>query len=74
MHKDGDLSVLPVHALDLILNLKSVILCEVNMRQYDVTWHVNHTLATINVLPLRHKIMRDECMKNRLQVLEKLRQ
>lgn len=71
VHKDTDLRRAPIHALDLVLNLKSVVLSKINMRQNHVFAHTLHRALAVIVLPPCDEVMPHKLRQFRLQVFKK---
>jgi hypothetical protein len=60
-----------MHTLDLILNIKTVVLGEINVRQYCILREITHSGMTLRVLPPGYKIVSNKLGEIRLQVVHK---
>ena len=71
VHKNNNLSWAPIHALYLVLNLKSIVLSIINMRQnHALTQALRWPLAMV-ILPPCNEVMPDKLEQFGLQVFKK---
>jgi hypothetical protein len=70
VHQNTHLKIMPMHTMNFILNLWSVILEEINTREHCVMCKIFQALAKLKIMPSRNIIMKDKFLQMWSKILQ----